>query len=339
MGERKVLNKYYPPDFFDSLKHLPKLKVPKDQHHVIRIMSPFTMRCVTCGEYIYKGRKFNARMEVAKGEEFLGLRIYRFYIRCPKCLTDITYKTDPENEDYAPEHGAVRTFQAERLAELEAERLKREREEEEANNPMKALEHRTKESRHEMDVLDALEELKDLNARNAHVDYQQLLSRHLEYEKVEEERQEAEDEALIKEIFQGKTDGNSVKRLVESDSDEDSDPCKKGEGLQVQLTSQEASRTGAVKTGSKRPQPDNRNATDATDMLLQQQPQKSRSTNKLDISCLVKRKKPSNTVSKAPSTTPAPNTHTPAQSQTSSDKPALTLVSAYSDSSDDDNNS
>ena len=49
-----------------------------------------------------------------------------------------TYKqTDPENEDYAPEHGAVRTFQAERLAELEAERLKREREEEEANNPMK----------------------------------------------------------------------------------------------------------------------------------------------------------------------------------------------------------
>ena len=46
-------------------------------------------------------------------------------------------QTDPENEDYAPEHGAVRTFQAERLAELEAERLKREREEEEANNPMK----------------------------------------------------------------------------------------------------------------------------------------------------------------------------------------------------------
>ena len=49
-----------------------------------------------------------------------------------------------------------------------------------------------------MDVLDALEELKDLNARNAHVDYQQLLSRHLEHEKLEQERQEAEDEALVK---------------------------------------------------------------------------------------------------------------------------------------------
>ena len=29
---------------------------------------------------------------MAKGEEFLGLRVFRFYIRCPKCLTDITYK-------------------------------------------------------------------------------------------------------------------------------------------------------------------------------------------------------------------------------------------------------
>ena len=29
---------------------------------------------------------------MAKGEEFLGIRIFRFYIRCPKCLTDITYK-------------------------------------------------------------------------------------------------------------------------------------------------------------------------------------------------------------------------------------------------------
>jgi len=30
------------------------------------------------------------------------------------------------------------------------------------------------------------------------VDYQQLLSRHLEHEKLEQERQEAEDEALVK---------------------------------------------------------------------------------------------------------------------------------------------
>ena len=45
-------------------------------------------------------------------------------------------QTDPENTDYSVENGAYRTFQAERLAEMEEERLKEEAEEEEANNPM-----------------------------------------------------------------------------------------------------------------------------------------------------------------------------------------------------------
>ena len=76
-------------------------------------------------------------------------------------------QTDPENTDYAVEHGAYRTFQASRLAELEEERLQQEREEEEASNPMVALENRTKESRREMDVIDALEDIRDWNARNA----------------------------------------------------------------------------------------------------------------------------------------------------------------------------
>ena len=106
---------------------------------------------------------------------------------------------------------------------------------------MKALEHRTKESRHEMDVLDALEELKDLNARNSHVDYQQLLSQHLEYEKLEQEKQETEDEALVKEIFQGKTNNKAMKRLAESDSDEESDLSNRRKGLKAHPTSQKLS--------------------------------------------------------------------------------------------------
>ena len=36
---------------------------------------------------------------------------------------------------------------------------------EDETNPMKALEDRTKESKQEMDILDALEEIKDLSAR------------------------------------------------------------------------------------------------------------------------------------------------------------------------------
>ena len=65
MGERKVLNKYYPPDFDPS--KLPKLEKPENFQYVVRLMAPFTMRCLTCGDYVYKGKKFNARKETAVG--------------------------------------------------------------------------------------------------------------------------------------------------------------------------------------------------------------------------------------------------------------------------------
>ena len=52
----------------------------------------FVPRCKTCGNYVYKGKKFNARKESAIGEEYLGIQIYRFYIRCPQCLSEITFK-------------------------------------------------------------------------------------------------------------------------------------------------------------------------------------------------------------------------------------------------------
>ena len=45
-------------------------------------------------------------------------------------------QTDPKTTDYVPEHGAVRTFQAERVAEKMAENERKEKEEEEANDPM-----------------------------------------------------------------------------------------------------------------------------------------------------------------------------------------------------------
>lgn len=44
-------------------------------------MSPFSMRCESCGEYIYKGKKFNARKETVEGETYLNIKIFRFYIR------------------------------------------------------------------------------------------------------------------------------------------------------------------------------------------------------------------------------------------------------------------
>ncbi|XP_045347507.1 splicing factor YJU2 [Leopardus geoffroyi] len=216
MSERKVLNKYYPPDFDPS--KIPKLKLPKDRQYVVRLMAPFNMRCKTCGEYIYKGKKFNARKETVQNEAYLGLPIFRFYIKCTRCLAEITFKTDPENTDYSMEHGATRNFQAEKLLEEEEKRVQKEREDEELNNPMKVLENRTKDSKLEMEVLENLQELKDLNQRQAHVDFEAMLRQHRLSEEERRKREQEEDEretaALVEEARK--------RRLLEdSDSEED----------------------------------------------------------------------------------------------------------------------
>ncbi|XP_077394961.1 splicing factor YJU2 [Festucalex cinctus] len=217
MSERKVLNKYYPPDF-DPAK-IPKLKLPKDRQYVVRLMAPFNMRCKTCGEYIYKGKKFNARKETVQNQLYMGLPIFRFYIKCTRCLAEITFKTDPENTDYAMEHGATRNFQAEKLIEEEEKRIQQEREDEELNNPMKVLENRTRDSKMEMEVLENLQELKELNQRQAQVDFEGMLGQYRELEKREREREKEEDERETKDMLERAL----VKRLRDSDSENEED--------------------------------------------------------------------------------------------------------------------
>lgn len=144
----------------------------KNRQYTVRLMAPFNMKCVTCGEYIYKGKKFNARKEDVENETYLGIRIYRFYIKCTRCLQEISFKTDPQSTDYVIEAGATRNFMALKLAEEQARREEQEEREEEANNPMKLLEKRTEQSRNEIDLLESLEELKDLNRRHQNIDYE-----------------------------------------------------------------------------------------------------------------------------------------------------------------------
>jgi hypothetical protein len=100
------LTKYYPPDFDPSaITRTKKVPGAKVKLLTVRLMAPFSMRCTSCGkleyepltifvgrvanyvvtgEYIYKGRKFNARKETTE-EKYLSITIYRFYIRCTVC--------------------------------------------------------------------------------------------------------------------------------------------------------------------------------------------------------------------------------------------------------------
>lgn len=123
------------------------------------------------------------------------------------CSAEITFKTDPKNTDYAAEHGASRNFEPwreeqaveeeDRLAKLEAEE----------NNPMKVLENRTTDSKREMDILDALQDIRARNARNERVGHSVDLVAQLGMEEVEDaetaeqKRLEDEDEKLVREVF------------------------------------------------------------------------------------------------------------------------------------------
>ncbi|KAL5010181.1 hypothetical protein ScPMuIL_012486 [Solemya velum] len=223
MSERKVLNKYYPPDFDPS--KIPKAKGNRNAKFCIRLMAPCNMRCDTCGEYIYKGKKFNSRKEDVEDEFYLGLRIFRFYIKCPRCVAEIAFKTDLKNTDYTLEAGATRLFEAEKLARQMAEEEMKQKEEDELN-PMKVLENRTKASRMEMEQIDALEELRDMNSRQAKVDYEKILKEYGDYEVHLKRLQEEEDEKEIQSIF-GKKGDESMKRLQDDGSGDEEPPAKK----------------------------------------------------------------------------------------------------------------
>ncbi|PNS21156.1 hypothetical protein CAC42_3494 [Sphaceloma murrayae] len=216
MSERKVLTKYYPPDFDPS--KIARVKGPKPtgpKLQTVRLMAPFSMKCTSCGEYIYKGRKFNARKETTD-IKYYSITVYRFYIKCTRCSGEITFRTDPKNMDYECEKGAKRNFEPWREAKLaeetEEERLDRLEKEEQERDAMKELEQKTVDAKTEMQIADALDEIRMRNARNERSGKDaEVVVRDVVDE--ERERQEKEDEEAAKRAFMAAT-GEKVRRIV-----------------------------------------------------------------------------------------------------------------------------
>lgn len=193
----------------------------------------------SCGEYIYKGRKFNARKETTD-EKYLNIPIYRFYIRCTRCsgkyndsnpatnppfslltenLAEITFKTDPKGMDYTCERGAKRNFEVWRKAdgdddddahklETDEERLDRLEAEEAERGVMEVLEGKVVDAKREMEIADALDEIRTRNARIQRAEGKGEVDQALEqaerarmHAESEKRRVEAEDEEAARRAF------------------------------------------------------------------------------------------------------------------------------------------
>ncbi|EPX74862.1 splicing factor [Schizosaccharomyces octosporus yFS286] len=223
MSERKVLNKYIPPDYDPSIPPPKKKKNhgPNGGRTTVRLMLPFSMKCHTCGEYIYKGKKFNARKEKT-GEKYFSIDILRFYIRCTRCAAEITFVTDPKHADYAAERGASRNFEPWREEKLQAY------EESELNesgalpeeDEMEKLEQRTMDTKRQMQMSDALDDLRERSTKRSRVNVDDAITllRDDSYgtmdndERLRQEQEEKEIEKEAQSLFTSQ-DGELVRRI------------------------------------------------------------------------------------------------------------------------------
>ena len=168
MGERKVLNKYFPADFDPSLVPRGNKLSKKDGTVPVRMMLPFSVQCSTCNTFLYRGRKFNSKKEPMGGPEgrYLGIQRFRFYIKCTHCSRTISFLTDPEKTDYEMESGGTRNYEVYKDKEKSREEQALEKEKGEKEDPMKALENRVLDSQREMADLDNLEEIRAMNRKH-----------------------------------------------------------------------------------------------------------------------------------------------------------------------------
>ncbi|MBZ3875772.1 Coiled-coil domain-containing protein 130 [Sciurus carolinensis] len=117
MGERKGVNKYYPPDFnpekHGSLNRYHNSHPLRERARklsqgilIIRFEMPYNIWCDGCKNHIGMGVRYNA--EKKKVGNYYTTPIYRFRMKCHLCVNYIEMQTDPANCDYVIVSGAQR---------------------------------------------------------------------------------------------------------------------------------------------------------------------------------------------------------------------------------------
>lgn len=172
MGERKVQTKYYPPDFDPS--NLPRIRKKRENDDAVRFMLPMSVRCETCGEFMGTGLKFNARKSNS-GDDYLGIRIFRFSMKCKGCPSTFIIRTDPKNSDYSCESGVRRNYEPWKDAKKVEQEGNDERNRQDQDS-IQALENKTMDAKEQMEELDALDDIKAANAKRARVNVDQVLA-------------------------------------------------------------------------------------------------------------------------------------------------------------------
>ncbi|KAH7821934.1 putative Coiled-coil domain containing protein 94 [Monocercomonoides exilis] len=217
MAERKVLNKYIPADFDPDV--IPKSKMPKNMQFAIRMMLPMSIRCKTCGEFMPAGLKINSKQEIVKGDTWMGLRHYRFYMRCPRCAAEFTIKTNMEKDNYVCELNCVPHYTPHWQYQAEEEQKAKQERTLQDEDAIKALENRAKDNALEMEMDDVLRETMELNAHRSKMKIDDVLSY---LKKLDEERTKKEEEEERKEIdrlIQGAKKIHNVGEVKEEESD------------------------------------------------------------------------------------------------------------------------
>ncbi|XP_051978119.1 probable splicing factor YJU2B [Xyrauchen texanus] len=171
MGERKGVNKYYPPDF-DPAKHgsingywkthplRERARKLSQGILIIRFEMPYNIWCDGCKNHIGMGVRYNA--EKKKVGNYYTTPIYRFRMKCHLCVNYIEMQTDPATCDYVIVSGAQRKEERWDMAEneqiLTTEHSEKEKLE---TDPMYKLDHGGKDKEKLRAAIPSLTELQE----------------------------------------------------------------------------------------------------------------------------------------------------------------------------------